>query len=316
MNKRVLITSRSFGKLSAEPMNILKEAGFEADNMGLDFDMERFEKVLPEYDALIIGAHMLRPELLEKCPKLKIICKHGVGLDNIPLEKARELGIVVTNTPGTNSEAVADLAFGLMLDVARCITTSSYHVRQGIHKQTVGLDVYKKRLGLIGFGRIAQAVARRAAGFSMSVLAYDPYVGAVPAGMPHVQLVDMDRVLAECDYISVHLPLTEETRHIFNAEAFAKMKKDAVLINTARGGVVCEKDLLEALESGGIRAAAMDVTEEEPTSAENPLLRLENVVITNHIGMYSREAISAVSLLCAEAVRDLFAGKKPANIVC
>ena len=316
MSKKVLITSRSFGKLSAEPMNILTEAGFEADNMGLDFDMERFEKILPEYDALIIGAHALHPELLEKCPKLKIVCKHGVGLDNIPLDKTRELGITVTNTPGTNSEAVADLAFGLMLDAARCITLSNHHVRESVRKQTVGVDVYKKKLGLLGFGRIAQAVARRAAGFSMEVLAYDPYVTSVPADLPHVQLTDMDRIFSECDFISIHVPLTDETRHIINAAALSKMQPDAILINTARGGVVDESALLEALTSGKIRAAAMDVTEEEPTSADNPLLQLDNVVITNHIGMYSREAISAVSLLCAEAVRDLFTGKEPKNKVC
>lgn len=315
MSKKVLITSRSFGKLSNEPMSILKEAGFEADNMGLDFDMERFEKVLPEYDALIIGAHALSPALLEKCPKLKIICKHGVGLDNIPLEKTRELGITVTNTPGTNSEAVADLTFGLMLDAARCITLSSRYVRENNRSQTVGVDVYKKKLGLLGFGRIARSVARRAAGFDMQVLAYDPYVVEIPSDMPHVSLTSMERIFDECDYISIHLPLTEETRHIIDAEALSKMRKDAILINTARGSVVDEAALFAALSSGQIRAAAMDVTEEEPTSADNPLLSLENVVITNHIGMYSREAISAVSLLCAEAVRDLFSGKVPQNVV-
>lgn len=315
MSKKVLITSRSFGKLSNEPMNILKEADFEVDNMGLDFDMKRFEKVLPEYDALIIGAHTLSPALLEKCSKLKIICKHGVGLDNIPLEKTRELGITVTNTPGTNSEAVADLTFGLMLDAARCITLSNRYVHDNIRSQTIGVDVYKKKLGVLGFGRIAQSVARRAAGFDMQVLAYDPYVVQVSSDMPHVSLTNMERILSECDYISIHLPLTEETRHIIDAEALSKMRKDAILINTARGSVVDEAALFAALSSGQIRAAAMDVTEEEPTSANNPLLRLENVIITNHIGMYSREAISAVSLLCAEAIRDLFSGKIPRNVV-
>lgn len=315
MSKKVLITSRSFGKLSNEPMNILKEADFDVDNMGLDFDMERFEKVLPEYDALIIGAHALSSALLEKCSKLKIICKHGVGLDNIPLEKTRELGITVTNTPGTNSEAVADLTFGLMLDAARCITLSSRYVHDNIRSQTIGIDVYKKKLGLLGFGRIARSVARRAAGFDMQVLAYDPYVVQVPSDMPNVSLSSMERILSECDYISIHLPLTEETRHIIDAEALSKMRKDAILINTARGSVVDEAALFAALSSGQIRAAAMDVTEEEPTSANNPLLRLENVIITNHIGMYSREAISAVSLLCAEAVRDLFEGRVPQNVV-
>ena len=315
MCKKVLITSRSFGKLSSEPMEILRAAGFEAENMGTNFDPVRFEQILPEYDALIIGAHALPPELLDKCPKLKIICKHGVGLDNIPLEKTRSLGITVTNTPGTNSEAVADLAFGLMLDVARNITLSASHVRAGIAKQDVGVDVFGKVLGLMGFGRIAQAVARRASGFGMKVLAYDPYVTVAPAGLEYVELADKGEVLQKCDILSMHLPLTKETQNFIGAQESAQKKDGAILINTARGGVVHEAALYAALKDGKLRGAGLDVTREEPTNRENPLLTLENVVITNHIGMYSREAITAVSLLCAEAVRDLFAGKQPRNRV-
>ena len=315
MPKKVLITSRSFGKLSSEPMDILREAGFEAENMGLDFDPVRFEQVLPECDALIIGAHALEPELLDRCPRLKIICKHGVGLDNIPLEKARSLGIAVTNTPGTNSEAVADLAFGLMLDVSRSITRSAAHVRAGMGGQDVGVDVFGKTLGLMGFGRIAQAVARRATGFNMKVLAYDPYVSVAPAGLEYVALKDRDDVIRECDILSMHLPLTQQTQDFIGEREIALMKDGAILVNTARGGVVNEDALCAALKAGKLRGAGLDVTKREPTPKDDPLLQFENVVITNHIGMYSREAITAVSLLCAEAVRDLFAGKQPRNRV-
>ena len=241
MKYKLLVTSRSFGKLSDQPEKLLQEAGFEIINMGTDFQMERFETLLPEMDALIIGAHDLRPELLDSCKKLRIICKHGVGMDNVPVEKANACGITVTNAPGTNSQAVADVAFGLMLDVSRGITHSANLAKQGIHKQTVGLDVYGKTLGLLGFGRIGQAVAKRAQGFNMQVLAYDPYLEKAPAGL--------------------------------------------------------------------------DVTVEEPVSPQNPLLQMDNVVVTDHIGMYSFEATSAVSMVCAEAVRDLFEGREPKNKV-
>ena len=313
--KKLLITSRSFGKLSPEPMDMLIDAGFAVENMGHDFDMERFETALPEYDALIIGAHKLAPELLERCPKLKIICKHGVGVDNIPLEAAAARGIAVTNTPGTNSEAVADLAFGLMLDIARNITKSACHLRSGNNVQDMGLDVHRKSLGLMGFGRIAQAVARRAAGFQMQVLAYDPYIQTVPEDLSFVKLASKETVLRDSDFISIHLPLIPETINFISKEEIEIMKPEAFLINTARGGIVDEDALYEALVRNRLRAAALDVTKEEPTQPTNRLLTLENIVITNHIGMYSREAVTAVSRLCAEAVRDLFAGRQPKNLV-
>lgn len=315
MSKKVLITSRSFGKLSDAPLAVLKNAGFQVDSMGSGFDMARFAEVLPEYDALIIGAHDLPAELLTRCPRLKIICKHGVGLDNIPLEKAHELGITVTNTPGTNSQAVADLAFGLMLDTARYISLSASLLKQGIHRQTVGVDVNGKVLGILGFGRIGQAVARRARGFDMQVYAYDPYLSRPPEDLSAVVMADAETVLRKSDFVSLHLPLTGETRGFMNEERFAMMKDGAILINTARGAVVKEEALLDALTGGKLRAAGLDVTEEEPTRSDNPLLGLENVVITDHIGMYSKEATSAVSLLCAEAVRDFFAGRTPKNTV-
>ena len=315
MKYKLLVTSRSFGKLSDQPEKLLQEAGFEIINMGTDFQMERFETLLPEMDALIIGAHDLRPELLDSCKKLRIICKHGVGMDNVPVEKANACGITVTNAPGTNSQAVADVAFGLMLDVSRGITHSANLAKQGIHKQTVGLDVYGKTLGLLGFGRIGQAVAKRAQGFNMQVLAYDPYLEKAPAGLENVMMTDVETLLRNSDFVSIHLPLSDETRGFMGETQFAMMKKDAVLINTARGGVVCEEALCRALATDKLRGAGLDVTVEEPVSPQNPLLQMDNVVVTDHIGMYSFEATSAVSMVCAEAVRDLFEGREPKNKV-
>lgn len=305
MDKKVLITSRSFGKISDEPRKILEAAGIEITFRGSDFALPEFEQIIPEYDALIIGAHEFKPELMERCPKLKIICKHGVGLDNIPLEKAKELGIAVTNAPGTNSNAVADLAFGLMLSVARCITATSKGVSAGVWKTAIGTDVCGKTLGLLGFGAIAKCVARRAAGFGMKVLAYDPYVKAVDAEFEGlVTLCGFEQVLEQSDYVSIHLPLNEQTYGMIAAEQLTKMKKGAILINTARGGIVNEADLYQALVSGHLLGAGMDVVEHEPLDPKHPLLQMENVVVTPHIGMYSKEAVGAVSLICARNVAN------------
>jgi len=309
MSKKVLITSRSFGQISDEPVRILEGAGLELTLLGKDFSQEKFDSIIPEYDALIIGVHTFPEEVMEKCAKLKIICKHGAGVDNIPLEKAKELGIAVCNAPGTNSNAVADLAFGLILAVSRNIVLANNNVKRGEWKPVVGQDVCYKTLGLIGFGAIAKNVARRAKGFSMKVLAYDPYVKEVPEEFrKYVTLTDFDTVIKNCDFLSLHLPLTDETRNMISAKELAMMKKGSYVINTARGGIVNEKDLYDALVSGHIAAVALDVSEQEPINPDNPLLKLDNVIITPHIGMYSKEAINAVSLICAENVVAMFQG--------
>lgn len=314
--KKVLITSRSFGKVSDEPLQILKDAGIEVTLMGTDFDEERFKEAIPEYDALIIGAHKFYPEDMRRCPNLKIICKHGAGLDNIYLDVAKELGITVTNVPAMNSNAVADLAFGHILNISRGISAANARVHNGEWKTYTGKDVYKKTLGLVGFGAIAKNVARRAHGFSMQVLAYDPFVKEVPEEFnDYVKLVDFDTVVKMSDIISIHVPLTDETRNLFDKKTIYKMKKEAYLINTGRGGIINEADLYECMKAGHLGGAALDVVEVEPIENNNPLLTLENVVITPHMGMYSVEAISAVSIVCAQNVVKKLQGENPDYMV-
>ena len=310
MDKKVLVTSRSFGKISDEPLNILREAGFEVTLKGKDFNQQEFEAMIPEYDALIIGAHEFPEAVMERCPKLKIICKHGAGLDNIHLDKARELGIAVCNVPGTNSNAVADLTFGLMLAVARNIVSTNRWVHEGKWKTAIGVDVCGKTLGLMGFGAIAKNVARRAAGFGMKVLAYDPYVKELPQEFKdYVTLCSEEEVITQCDFLSLHLPLTDETRGMISAPQLASMRAGAYVINAARGGIVSEKDLYDALVSGHIAGAAMDVSEVEPMATDNPLLTLDNVIVTPHIGTYSKEARGAGSLLRAQNAAACVEGK-------
>ena len=309
--KKVLITSRSFGRISDQPMSILKNAGFEVVRMDQGFDQEVFNASIVDYDALIIGAHPFPPEVMEKCSKLKIICKHGVGLDNIPLEKAKELGIAVSNTPGTNSNAVADLAFGIMLSLARRIGEANALVLDHQWKTVIGVDVYAKTLGLIGFGAIAKNVARRAAGFSMKVLVYDPFVKEIPDEFrSYVELCSFDQVIENSDFVSIHVPLTDETRGLFSLTEMKRMKKTSFLINTSRGGIVDEKDLYEAVSTGIIAGAGTDVPVKEPMEDDNPLRILPNMVITPHIGMYSKEAVEAISLICANNAVAACEGKE------
>ena len=313
---KVLITSRSFGKIGDSAKNVLLDAGIEITNISANFDQAAFERIIPEFDALIIGAHDFSEADMERCTKLKIICKHGVGLDNIHVNKAKELGIAVCNAPGTNSNAVADLALGLMLSVCRKISHSAALVREGIWKSHIGEDVCGKTMGLLGFGAIAKGVARRARGFGMKILAYDPFVTQLPEEFEGwVELCDMEKVITSCDILSVHIPLTPETRNAISAPELSKMKQGAYVINTARGGIVDEMALYDALKSGHLNGAAMDVVESEPMMPDHPLLGLDNVVVTPHIAMYSKEAINAVSMICAENVVACLTGGQMINRV-
>ena len=313
---KIMITSRSFGKINDEPRKILENAGFEIVMKGGDFDQEEFERTIPEYDALIIGAHPFPATVLEQCKKLKIICKHGVGLDNIPVEKCHELGIAVCNTPGTNSNAVADLAFGLILASCRNIVRCCDNVRGGAWKTEIGVDVYKKTLGVMGYGAIAKNVIRRAKGFNMNVLIYNHRPRELDDEFKdYARFVTLDELYAKSDIITVHLPLNDDTKDMISTEQISAMKDGVVIINTARGGIVNEAALYRACKNGKVRAAALDVSIKEPMDADNPLRMLPNVIITPHLGMYSEEAINAVSIMCAENAAAMFSGGELKNRV-
>ncbi len=310
--KKVLITSRSFGKTSPKPFEVLESGGITYTLMGEDFNEEKFKEVIPQYDGLIIGAHPFYPEDMARCSHLKIIAKHGAGLDNIYLEDAARQGICVTNVPAMNANAVADLAFAHILNISRGVSITNERIHNGEWKTFIGKDVFEKTLGLIGFGAIAKNVARRAQGFSMKVLVFDPYVTEVPEEFQDfVTLADLETVTENSDIISIHVPLTESTKYLFDKERILKMKKEAYLINTGRGGIIHEQDLYKCMKNGHLAGCAVDVTEHEPIEKDSPLLELENFVVTAHIGMYSIEAISAVSVVCAENVAKVLNGEEP-----
>ncbi len=258
-------------------------------------------------------------ELLQAAPKLKIAANVAVGFDNIDVAACTKRGVVATNTPGVLDETTADFAWTLLMAMARRLLEGDALARSGNWKgwdldQLVGTDVWGKTLGIVGFGRIGKAMARRASGFQMKVI-YTDAVRAAPNVEKElgVEFREMNALLAESDFISVHTPLLPETRGLFNARKFERMKRTAFLINTSRGPVVNEGDLVAALESGQIGGAALDVFEKEP--AIHPGLRRANVVLAPHIASASLETRTKMACMAAENVVALLQGRRPANIL-
>jgi glyoxylate reductase len=270
--------------------------------------------------------------LLDSLPRLGAISNLGVGVDNIDLAAATRAGVAVGHTPGTLTETTADLAFALLMAAARRIAEADRYVRAGRWKTwgpkvMLGRDVYGATLGIIGWGAVGQAVARRAAGFGMRVLYLPGPHQPAPAddsetackaksarhseSAPEPEAVSLRRLLAESDFVSLHVPLTDATRHMIGTHEFAAMKRGAVLINTARGAVVDEAALALALRAGRPAAAALDVSDPEPIASDDPLLRMPNVVITPHIGSASHATRLRMAELAVDNLLDVFAGRLP-----
>ncbi|HEX2987536.1 MAG TPA: D-glycerate dehydrogenase [Chloroflexota bacterium] len=255
--------------------------------------------------------------LMDKAPKLRIIANTAVGFDNVDVPAATQRGIVVTNTPNVLTDTTADLAFTLMLTVSRRICEADRFVRggkwtmQGGPATFLGSDVNHATLGIIGLGRIGAEVAHRATGFHMTVLYYDPIRREELEKQFGYQYVDMDTLLAQSDFVSVHMPLMPQTKGLIGAAQFAKMKPTAFLINAARGPVVDEKALIAALKEKRIAGAGLDVFEQEPTPTDNPLLKMDNVVVAPHIGSATVATRQAMVDLAADNVLAVLAGKAP-----
>lgn len=249
-------------------------------------------------------------------PQLKVISQYAVGYDNIDIQAARQRGIPVGNTPGVLTEATADLAFALLLASARRIVESADYVKAGQWQtwepQTLlGADLSGATLGIVGLGRIGSAMAKRASGFDMHIIAYSPRTTAEEAQAAGVTLVDLDTLLAESDFVSLHAPLNDETRRLINADTLRRMKPNATLVNTARGPIVDQDALYQALTTGVIRAAALDVTDPEPIASDHPLLSLPNVIVVPHIGSASVRTRDRMADMAAD---NLLAGLRGAPL--
>jgi glyoxylate reductase len=263
---------------------------------------------------LVMLSERIDAEVMDAAgPNLKVVSTNSVGVDNIDLAEATRRGIPVGHTPGVLTDATADFAFTLLLTAARRVVEADAYVRSGQWQtwdptNLLGVEVHGATLGIIGFGRIGQAVARRAAGFGMRILYHDRQMEAKSISADiHAQSVDLNTLLDQSDFISLHVPLTEETRHMFNAGLFAKMKTGAILINTSRGPVVDQAALYDALSSGKLAAAGIDVFEPEPLPLNSPLLKLKNLVVAPHIASAARQTRECMLAMAGE---NLLAGLK------
>jgi len=299
MAPRVLISD----KLSPTAVQIFKDRGLEVDyEPDLGKDRDALIARIGDYDGLAVrSATKVTEKVLEAAKNLKVIGRAGIGVDNIDVQKASAKGIIVMNTPLGNAVTTAEHTIAMMLALARNLPQANESTKAGKWEKSkfMGVEVFNKTLGLIGCGNIGSIVAERAQGLRMKVIAYDPYLSPERAQEIGVEKVDLDELLARADFLSLHTPLTDKTRGIINADALSKMKKGARVINCARGGLVVEKDLLEALKSGHIAGAALDVYEVEPAK-ENPLFELDNVICTPHLGASTTEAQENVAVQIAE----------------
>jgi D-3-phosphoglycerate dehydrogenase len=274
---------------------------------GVELTSEHLEKedllkIMPEIEVLIVrSATKVTADIIEAGTKLKIIGRAGTGLDNIDVKAAEAKGIKVINTPGANSISVAELTIGLMIACSRHIARGTIDLKNGkwTKKELEGHELFGRTVGIIGFGNIGREVAKRLLAFDMKILAYDPFVKETDM---NVKMVDLDTLYKESDYITIHVPLTPETKNLINKETISKMKDGVIIINAARGGIIDEEALYEALVSGKVYAAGLDVFEVEPPTDElrQKLLALPNIVATPHIGASTFEAQERVGMLLVE----------------
>jgi D-3-phosphoglycerate dehydrogenase / 2-oxoglutarate reductase len=310
---KVIITTPSFGKFHERLIEEMEEKGCQVVRL-IPYSRERMMVEITDADAWIVGLESADKEILEKATKLKVVAKHGVGVDNIDVEAASELGIAVTNAPGTNNDAVADLAFGLMLSVARSIPAANNLVKDHQWGRFDGVSVWGKTLGVIGLGAIGKGVAKRASGFQMKVLGYDVSEPAPDEKELNIERVTLEELLKNADYISLHVPLNKYTQGLISKNEFEMMKSNAIVVNTARGGVIDEKALYEALSENQIRGCGLDVFEQEPP-VHPELIGLSNLVVSPHIGAYTNEAVQLTSEMSVANVYRLLNSEPLVNVV-
>lgn len=310
---RVLVTARMFGRLSSEPLEVLEKGGCELvlnPYAGRRLNEGEMLELIKDVDGAIVGEDDLTARVIEAGNRLRVISKFGVGVDRIDVAFATRKGIIVTNTPGTNKNAVADLAFGLILSLARRIPKAHNLVQTGGWEVVAGVEVWGKILGIVGLGQIGRAVALRARGFNMRILGYDIYVDEAALKENGIEFVPLEELLESSDFVTLHVPLSEGTRNLIGRRELALMKETAYLINTSRGGVVDEDALYEALKGGQVAGAALDVFEREPPLGSK-LLGLPNLITTPHMGGHTVEAIREMGMVVAENLVRALHGEKP-----
>ena len=315
---RVLVEARPFSVLDSAPMKKLKASGIRViDLRGSGIKDHNFIEALNQADAVLCGNDLqVDDDLFTRAPEVKAVAKLGVGLDNVDITAASRHGVVVFHTPGANNQAVADHTFALILSLARKIRYCDQSLREKRweHTKIIGVEIWQKTIGIIGLGAIGRCVALRAKGFKMRIVAFDPYWPVEFAAEQSIERLPLDELLKVSDIVTIHAPLTPENKELINARTLRLMKPAALLINAARGGMVNETDLYQALKTGRIAGAGLDVFEEEPPH-DSPLLDLENVVLTPHTAAFTHEAVNKMSMGVVEQLIDFYHGKKPVHLV-
>jgi len=312
----VLITSTSFGKRIKEPLEILQSKGYDLrlNDLGRPMTPPELIERLDGCEGCIAGLDRYTAEVFESTSQLQILARYGAGVDRVDLDAAARSGVVVTNTPAANADSVADLAVGLMLAVARGIPAADRGVRDGQWPRMYGQSLSGKTVGLVGLGQIGLRVSQRVQGFGCTVLAHDPFAPPLVTLAAGVQMAKLDELLAAADFVSLHLPASAETAGMFDAEKFAQMKPTAVLVNTARAEVVEQAALIDAVRSGVIAGAGLDVHAEEPPDA-GQFAGIDNIVLTPHIGGYTEEALRNMAMGSVVNLCAWFDGEEPPNVV-
>ena len=279
---------------------------------------EELVATIHEYDGIIVRSRTkVTKEVIDKADNLKIIARAGVGVDNIDLDAATQKGIMVVNSPESTSITVAEHTMGLLLSMARKLSIADKSVKDGKweKKKFMGVELRNKTLGVIGMGRIGSQVVNRCKAFEMDAIAYDPYLPEEVANQMGVELTDLETVLKKADFITIHVPLTPETKHLISHDEFEIMKDGAFITNCARGGIIDEDALYEALKNNKIGGAALDVYEDEPPAEDSKLFELDNIVLTPHIAASTKEAQRDATIIVADEIIGLFKGGTPNNVL-
>lgn len=307
MAGKVVIAARTFGRIDPAGADMLRNAGLTLEYLpGKAPAGEEIARLLkdPQSVAMIAGGEPITSEMISKAPNLKVIAMHGAGLNHIDRQAAAERNILVRGVPGGNAEAVADLTFGLLLAAARHIAEADAAVRRGEWGAFMGRAVAGKTVGIVGFGAIGQAVARRANGFGMKILAYDVILNQDAAQALGVEFASLETLLDQADYLTLHVPLTPETTNLIDRQALHRMKPTAILVNIARGGVVDEVALCQALQAGELAGAAVDTFAKEPLPAEHCFRSAPNLLLTPHVGGRTVESTAAIGVEAARIVLE------------
>lgn len=314
---KILITPTAFRDGRGPWRPVLEKAGFEIVMPDVDATQlgpDALIKLLDGIEGVLASVELYSPQVLA-ATKLRAIARVGVGYDSIDVPAATDHRVAVAITPGTNHDSVAEQAIALLTGIFRDLPARDREMRQGKWRRNCVRRLAGNTLGLLGLGRIGKAIVPRAQGLGLKVIAYDPYPDRTYAEQHGVALMSLDDVLAKADIVSLHLPCTAETTDLINAKTLAKMKRGAVLLNTARGGLVDEDALVAALKSGQLSAAGLDVFKVEPLPVDHPLLKMDNVALAPHMGGLDQTSLDAMSTLAAQCLADLYHGRWPEGCI-